>query len=423
MSKRDISQPSKSYLYGTAYKNTGAVDRTYTTADGYVSGYLISSGHPFKKGIPLAGGNFDLRRYRNIRSNSISQKLNYWIGQYPLRYDGRFIANLWHPSGHASATTLDSLDPETYAAELFNMARPAKPDFQAALALLELKDVPSTLAGSTRIIIKACREKWKRLPYTRGGRLNMSNVAEWHLALQFGWAPLVKDYRTLHKGQSGLQEKVAQLLRDNGRPVRRKFVVDKYTTNDESVTVTGQGNTYASPILETTLYASAGTKMETVKVTRKVWCSGRFRYFLPEGPRTVEWKKKLLRRMYGFRITPSVMYNLFPWSWLVDYFTNLGSVMDNLSSGVEDRLICDYFYTMTEVTYRARVQVNFSTRQGSVVTPIVCYTEYEGVRKRRHAGGIFGIGLKPEDLSTNQVAILMALGMSNTNSSINRSAG
>jgi hypothetical protein len=57
--------------------------------------------------------------------------------------------------------------------------------------------------------------------------------------------------------------------------------------------------------------------------------------------------------MFGFQPTPSLIYNLTPWTWLIDYFTNLGDLYDNLSRGVEDRLIAEYFYLMHERTRKS----------------------------------------------------------------------
>lgn len=74
----------------------------------------------------------------------------------------------------------------------------------------------------------------------------------------------------------------------------------------------------------------------------------KFKYWLPPGPRDFPWTARLRRRMLGSRVTPSVAWNLMPWTFLVDYFSTLGKAVENLGPGVEEQLYTEYCY----ITYR-----------------------------------------------------------------------
>lgn len=119
-------------------------------------------------------------------------------------------------------------------------------------------------------------------------------------------------------------------------------------------------------------------------------------------------------RLYGLRPSPSVVYNAVPWSWLVDWFTNLGHVIENVEPGVADRLAADYFYVMRK---RSRVKTReasgtfYRSPDGSPVSIHVSQVA-ASVSKTRISGSPFGFDVKQEDLNGTQLAILGALGLS-----------
>jgi hypothetical protein len=114
-------------------------------------------------------------------------------------------------------------------------------------------------------------------------------------------------------------------------------------------------------------------------------------------------------------LTPSVVYNIIPWTWLIDYFTNLGDVFDAISSGVEERFIADYFYVMREVSYTDYHQCSFDVYTNwtaSSTERIDCTWETTVTQKHRTVASPFGFGLTDDSLSPLQLGILGALGLS-----------
>lgn len=121
----------------------------------------------------------------------------------------------------------------------------------------------------------------------------------------------------------------------------------------------------------------------------------------------------MLARLYGLRPTPSVIYNAIPWSWMVDWFSNLGDIISNLDAGVADRLSSDYMYIMMQKEWVREYYAwgRFKLRQGGTFTSDATSTSI-AFTKTRHRGGPFGFSAKDGDLSSHQLAIMGALGLS-----------
>jgi hypothetical protein len=295
-------------------------------------------------------------------------------------------------------------------AQAWAAMRPAPPDFSSARELYELRDIP----GSLKQALGLFRHNM------RGNRSSMSYTGEWYLALQFGWAPLfgsVLDFVHTFRRRKKIFD---QLLRDEGKWVHRSRNLGNqnsdFTNSFGSDDLSALGNPYMYPKHVQQCYgAGAGTWVrQTFK--RRTWCTGMFKYFLPSGPRDRDWENRLYRRIFGFRLTPSQVYAVIPWSWFVDYFAELKSFLDAVSPGVEDRLICKYAYVMTHYTWTHTVdawQTVYSSASSSGpkkrVTSSVTWTrEY----KTRAKATVLGFGLKDGDLSPFQGSIIGALGLS-----------
>lgn len=137
-------------------------------------------------------------------------------------------------------------------------------------------------------------------------------------------------------------------------------------------------------------------------------------YHLPPGPQDADWKKMMNRRIMGAIVSPREVYQLMPWSWLIDYFVDLGQFVDAVSPGVADRLAADYCYIMETETYTGTVQGSGTVRTSSDgQTEVVRSSNFRRTNSKvRHEGSPFGWGVNPNNLSLSQQAILGALGLS-----------
>jgi hypothetical protein len=113
-------------------------------------------------------------------------------------------------------------------------------------------------------------------------------------------------------------------------------------------------------------------------------------------------------------LTPEVIYNLVPWSWLFDYFTTTGGLFAALSEGLsEDQVVFQYAYIMREEIYTDTMTYTQYMHTGvGTVTPVTCSILREGTLRSRIEASLFGFGVSPEDLSPYQWSILGALGFS-----------
>ena len=284
-------------------------------------------------------------------------------------------------------------DPSSWGATAYNRMRPDKPNFEGLNAIYELKDLPGMLEQRLRRI---------------------SDIGNYYLALQFGWKPLYRDVVNLVKTQMSAQDRLKQLIRDNGRPVRRKIMLEDVRLPGGYTDSIGYPVSAMQPILPTQFYAGQHVTKLNLYDYRKTWASAQFRYWLPEGPRDILWTARMMARIFGFNPTPKVVYNAIPWSWLVDWFTNAGDVIANMSGGIADRLAADRFYLMQE-------RGAYGTLEGMGV--YYRYPDFAPVRvsgtaseqwyhKVRLKGDPFGLNTSQNNLSGMQLSILGALGLS-----------
>jgi len=115
-------------------------------------------------------------------------------------------------------------------------------------------------------------------------------------------------------------------------------------------------------------------------------------------------------KLLGITLTPDTLWNLAPWSWAVDWFSNAGDVVSNISDWAVYGLVLRYGYIMEHTivrdTYtRTPTGLNVS---GGATSSITLVTE----TKIRRRADPFGFGLSGVALNATQQAILTALGIS-----------
>lgn len=299
----------------------------------------------------------------------------------------------------------------TYSASAFNRMRPDLPSFSIAQQLGELREVPGSLKRDVRRIRDTVRDK--------SGKTKLSRTAEWHLSLQFGWLPLLSSVRDFVKAHRDSQKRLRKLIDDASKPKRRSTRLDGLMGNSNKEWVNNQtfSNGYGAPhfpSLVTQAYGG-GPSYQTTTTTLQVrtWATGTFTYWLPPGPRDYHWNRKLYRRIMGMYVTPSVIYELVPWSWLVDYFTTCGDFYKAVSAGVADRCVAKNLCMMQTVTLRNFTKCRIPVVVGNNFSVFAeTFAVRTMTRKFRMPGSPFGWGVRHSDLSLHQKGILAALGLS-----------
>ena len=258
----------------------------------------------------------------------------------------------------------------------------------------------------------------------------VAGAADEFLNYVFGISPTIGDMGDFLKGAHKIDKAVAQFVRDSGRVVRRRY----YFPEEKSVTSEVLPNTwspagwakdtvlntgycfigapnsgYALPIRET-------TRVRTVE--RKQWFSGAFTYHVPN------WydngseadRRRLMAKLFGAEPDLNTLWQLAPWSWAVDWFSNAGNFAKNLQNLISYGMVLPYGYMMETTTvtdtYTATGAYSNVGRPGmSQPYPYVAPVTLRVTTKKRVAANPFGFGLTWENMSSTQKAIVAALGI------------
>jgi len=242
------------------------------------------------------------------------------------------------------------------------------------------------------------------LPQTPG---KGGNVGGEYLNVQFGVLPLAGAAQDFVRVARESDELLKQLERDSGRWIRRQYTFPEEVTSTEATF----NNRVPAPVggsISGSL-AQLGTLRVTTQTRTKTWFSGAFTYHLPKSG----WRRTAAELDYLYGVVPGVdtVYQLTPWSWLADYFSNAGDVVSNLNAFGQDGLVMPYGYVMrsstSSVTYRwtGPLWVGNSFSVHTIEDTLIW-----DVKQRRRATP-FGFGFSGE-LSPKQLSILAALGIS-----------
>lgn len=226
-----------------------------------------------------------------------------------------------------------------------------------------------------------------------------------YLNIEFGWLPLVSDVKELALAVVGSRKILDQYVRDSGRMVRRRFggppLID---------TAVQEGGGFLNPAQSN--IPAYGWLSESRKTF--YWYKGAFVYHIPAADTFMgEFRRmeSLANHLLGSRITPEVLWELAPWSWLSDWFVNVGELLHNISVLGTDGLVQRYGYAMrhqvVESQYRF-ASVPTGSFPNTIRTGMDVRTEY----KRRIRANPYGFGVTYDGLTARQLAILAALGLS-----------
>ncbi|DAD51610.1 maturation protein [ssRNA phage Gerhypos.4_44] len=317
---------------------------------------------------------------------------------YPLGYTGA----LW-----------DDLVPADYknvAQQLYVSAAPKSEMFDLANFLGELRE------GLPHVVSSLMRDKANVF---RG-------LGSDYLNVQFGWIPFVNDLIN-----AGLALKTAtEALINPSRIVRRHRQRKPLLTSSEVTATSARMKTlYVTPArwmasqigfpftgdwsglsfgnnLGGSHYVGTVTKVER-------WFDGEFVQLPKVGFDPDDYFSRL-DQLINLKLTPEVLWNLAPWSWLVDWHLRIGdSIASNLLVA-DDRVHSVYAYAMQRTT-----KSEFLSSKG--ITPASGYS-YSGPSdwgavlrtgiKQRVRANPYGFTAGGADaLNNSQIAILAALGL------------
>lgn len=237
-----------------------------------------------------------------------------------------------------------------------------------------------------------------------------------YLNVSFGWAPFLADLRSIIESVSKANQSILALKENDGKLVRRRRYIPEQTTS-----VSGTSGYDGAMYIGGSYLFSAWSDWNvstTVPVTiikstsQKIWFSGAFTYKLAAEDSLIgkfERYEQYCQHLFGTRITPSVLWELAPWSWLVDWVVDIQSALQRAEFSMQDGNVMKYGYLMREITQQASFASSITFNNGFRQS---YETVYRQVTKQRFRSTPFGFGLNPNSFTNRQWAILAALGLS-----------
>lgn len=240
---------------------------------------------------------------------------------------------------------------------------------------------------------------------------NARNAGSDYLNVEFGWKPFLKDLQETVKLTLSLDHRLKQLARDNGKKVRRRLKLPGKPYNGPTSTSSGTALAYAlKPTLHSFFYAGGSNKgglTVSEHGSDDAWVSGAFKYWIPDIGGSA-WTKRATAALYGLTPTPSLLWEVLPWSWLIDWHSNVGEILKNLSANAAENLVMEYGFSMFH-KYTLKNYEQWTTYiDGSQGRASLAYVKETKVRVLASPYS-FDIGLP--NYSDRQIAILASLGL------------
>jgi hypothetical protein len=269
---------------------------------------------------------------------------------------------------------------------------PTNPVVDGSVGLAELfrEGIPSMIGSS---LLKS------RVGFLRG-------LGSEYLNFEFGWKPLVSDVKNAAKAIVESEMILRQLARDSGKNVRRRRHIPEIRTTEAFTSSNG----YPFALAANNWFSSSWARVSD-NYKRDTWFSGCYTWHYDPGElNSVSRIATQARLLYGLELTPEVLWNLAPWSWLVDWFANVGPLLHNVSAFQNDQLVLRYGYVMDRHQRSSTVVSNVTRVNGNSLPDM--YTEvYQVDWKKRVQATPYGFGVASSSFTNRQWAILAALGI------------
>lgn len=244
----------------------------------------------------------------------------------------------------------------------------------------------------------------------------VTGVGDGSLALQFGFEPIVRDLADVMFAVSTAARRIEQWYRDSGRQVRR-------TMRFPQAQSTSVGTLSGSPFLAGPFYGSGSDRLVQsgfvgpITIEQRTftdtWFSGAYMYFATVGETVLEKIMQYGREadlILGLKPTSELLWELAPWSWLIDWKVNVGDGIANMTRFSADKLVLRYGYLMRKTSVTTIYTANGMRFYDSSPGPVS--RQLSVVQKERYKATPYGFALNPNDFSSAQWQILTSLGLS-----------
>lgn len=356
----------------------------------------VSEGHrKSRDGTYHVGGPFYSAQVKpSIKTRNVSAVQNTKVE--PKRYIGPTCIPV--PTTGMSGSSLPSQDDshlDPIGADAIHAVDPTNSNASTGIALAEMKR-----DGIPIPVIQG----WKR-------RTELAKAAgSEYLNAVFGWLPLVSDIKDTAQSIRDGNTIIENYRSASGTLVHREFAFPTITSTEESV-IDATAHCFTGNISSSALRSAGVPLTRRRDTTIRRWFSGSFTYMASPASSLQRCLgvNSEIDKLYGLTLTPDAVWELTPWSWAIDWFTNAGEVISNLSSFEIAGLVIKYGYIMEEKSILDTYSMP-GTGLVSVLGPPPDCTVLTTVKRRKEANP-FGFGVSWDGLSPTQLAITAALGI------------
>jgi len=328
-------------------------------------------------------------------------------------------ANLFQLASPIPVPNADQLISD--AKVLYQRAAPGQPEVDVSQFIAELfGDVPR-IPGRALLAMR-----------------DLSSGGDEWLNLAFGVIPTIGDGLEIASVLKDVSQRYLQLRKQSGKFTRRgrSLPLSSRTKTFFSNDLNTQGSILAGPgygfdrlpitggLSTTNAYElragpTAGVNPIselTMSETREVYFKGSFTYYLPVPSGLFGRLGKYVEeydRVLGLQLDPASVWALTPWSWLIDWFTDVREMIKLATLNHDNNLVMNYGYAMETITRICLQKSRFAggySNQG--ITYCSSYASSKSVRRiRANPYGFVSSG-ETSLLDPYRLAILGALGIS-----------
>jgi len=251
---------------------------------------------------------------------------------------------------------------------------------------------------------------------SRGVKKSPKKASDYFLENQFGLKPFVSDLTAVSRMAMGGNSVLDNLIANSGKLIRRRYSFPHETFSSQRShsavhNVFGFPNYYP---YNQYIYGTWDTTPQEIRTKRETWFSGAYRIYMPTDLEPVSRLKASLDKArwdYGLELDFDTMWNLAPWSWLLDWQFNLGDVITNFAKWSDDAVVLHYGYVMQKTVSEYSIAFDGSFIEGTKPSVSVPSQGLKVTTKRRLRATPYGFGTSAGSLSLNQKAILAAIGI------------
>jgi hypothetical protein len=339
-------------------------------------------------------------------------------------FSGYFGSKGFHFSTQGSSFGPSMTSIKGHAANHISEMNPFEAKVSIFAALLELArgDIPSVFRGLQESLTLITRMK------AAGIKDAAQAVGSGYLNNVFGWTPILRDVDSAIKTLLVLDSML--FPEDSTRRNVRRVLSTRGGISEDPVglwlgpPLAAQSTLANSFLVNDLKFSGLGFSQTSAGVAQpaqtsvleeiSVWTTARFNTTARPSATNNGYLDKAID-LLGLELTPEVLWQVTPWSWLIDWFSNMGTVIGNLSTLGLSNTILNYAYSTARLKTSVGVQVmpRVQSSGSNVITAFGgdFFFSYNMDYKVRVAASPFGFDVSLGSLSASQWAILTALGL------------